>query len=208
MYPLRFPLIFNYFFPSVILNKKNTEQKVYLTFDDGPTPEVTTFVLQALKKYQAKASFFCIGDKITRYPELFNKIIGEGHLVANHTYHHVDAWKVSTQEYLKDAIETEAAINMYGVSNKLFRPPFGHITPWHLSVLKKRGFQVVLWTSVAGDFKQNLDTDKVIKKLSRQTKPGDIIVFHDSKKAEKNLRKILPEVLKNLHQKGFVFDIL
>ena len=208
IYPLRFPKIFRYFFPSAVLKKKNNNNTVYLTFDDGPTPEITNFVLNELKKYNAKATFFCLGDKIERYPDILKDVIDAGHLIGNHTYHHFDAWKTSQKDYLKDVINTEAVIDKYTTGKKLFRPPFGHVTPWHIKGLKKLGFQTVLWTSIAGDYKQNLDTDKVVQKLINQTRSGDILVFHDSKKASENLRKILPELLKSLHQKSFNFDSL
>ena len=208
MYPLRFPKIFQASLPSAVFYKKNKNKTVYLTFDDGPSPEITSFVLDELKKFNAKATFFCIGDKMERYPEILKEVIGQGHVIGNHTYHHVDAWKISREEYLQEIIKTEAVIKLYTQTKKIFRPPYGHITPLRLHLIKKQGFKVILWTSIAGDFKRDINTEKVIKKLSSQTKTGDILVFHDSEKAGDNLKKILPELLINLNEKGFKLETL
>jgi len=207
-YPLKLPRFSRLFFPSALLYKPDDTQTVYLTFDDGPSPEITEFVLNELKKYRAKATFFCLGDKIQRHPDILRQLIAENHRIANHSYHHLDAWKTSPEKYLKDVVKTEALIDSFTTSKKLFRPPFGHITPLHTRVLNKAGFQTVLWTSVSGDYKKGLDTEKVLKRLIRYTQSGDVLVFHDSAKASDNLRKILPGLLYHLHQKGFRFDSL
>ncbi len=189
--------------------KKNTTGKtVFLTFDDGPTPVVTDWLLQFLENENIPATFFWVGEKINKNKELARKVVNAGHTIGNHTYHHLDAWKTGTNLYIEEIKKTEKHINGLYNSKKLFRPPYGHLSPKKIKILKQMEFKVVMWTVVSGDFYPKLNTDKVIKKLSRQTKPGYILVFHDSRKAFKNLKSILPPVVHNLKSRGFTFEML
>ena len=208
LYPLTFPSIFQKVFPSLLYQKPNSKNKIFLTFDDGPTEIITDWVLQELKKYNAKATFFCIGQKIKRNPDIFQRVIDQGHQIGNHTYQHIKGWKSDVNSYVASAIDTEEMITPRRPSSKLFRPPYGKIKMKQIKSLQDLGFKIVMWTSISGDFSRNLNTDKVIKKLSNNTKTGDVLVFHDSTKASANLKVILPDLLKGLSKKGFEFAAL
>ncbi len=208
LYPLTFPSVFQKVFPSLLYHKSDNSKKIFLTFDDGPTEIITDWVLQELEKYQAKATFFCIGQKIKRNPDIFQRVIDGGHQIGNHTYQHIKGWKSDIKNYVASAMDTEKMITKYRRSSKLFRPPYGKIKMRQIKSLQENGLKIVMWTSVSGDFSRNLNTDKVINKLSRNTKSGDILVFHDSTKAAENLKAILPDLLKKLSEKGFEFATL
>ncbi len=208
IYPLKFPKIMQYIFSSLVFGMPTKESVVYLTFDDGPTSEVTEWVLSELRKYGAKATFFCVGNNINKHPQITDKTIAEGHLIANHTYQHIKGWEHPDNHYLEEALQTEELIKKHTKSKKLFRPPHGQIKRSQIKLLQKNGFKIVIWRTIAGDFSGSLDSQKAIDYLSKKTKPGDILVFHDSLKAEKNLKNILPRVLKNLHEQGLKFEHL
>ncbi len=208
MYPMRFPYFLRMAAPFAIFTQKKMPNTVYLTFDDGPTPDITEWVLKTLEKYDARATFFCLGRNLKKHPSIVKKIIAGSHRIANHSYFHVSPWKLSTKEFIKDVERTEELINTYITSKKLFRPPYGRITPMQFSKLKTLGYQVVFWTHMSGDFNPDIDIEDTIWYISKKTKSGDIIVFHDNQKAADNLKLILPEILYNLQLKGFEFGIL
>jgi peptidoglycan/xylan/chitin deacetylase (PgdA/CDA1 family) len=208
IYPIKFPSIVQNLSSFVMFKKEVLPNTIYLTFDDGPTPGITQWVLDELEKVKAQATFFCLGKNIKKYPGIFEKIIKNKHSIGNHTYFHLDGWKTKTKEYIEEVERTENLIAQYTRSRKLFRPPYGHITPIQIKRLKAKDYKVILWTSISGDFSTNINIDKVIWALSYYTKPGHILVFHDSKKAENNLKAILPEVLKNWRLKGYDFGVL
>ena len=180
---------------------------IYLTFDDGPTPIVTSWVLETLKQYNAKATFFCIGNNIKKHPELFRKIINDNHKVANHTYYHEKGWKTKNQDYLNSIIHTEKLICKMDSNNKskLFRPPYGQIRKSQGKALIEMGYEIIMWSVLTQDWKSSLSNEKCFKKTIKSIKNGSIIVFHDSLKAEDKLRYLLPRVLKHFSRKGFNF---
>ena len=145
--PVRMPKIAQSFAPGLTWHIPSTEKVIYLTFDDGPTPEITPWVLDLLKDYDAKATFFCIGRNVSEYPEIYNKILSEGHSVGNHTYDHVKGWKVSSKIYLENTLKASHII-----SSKLFRPPYGKISPIQIQSLKKEGFSIIMWTILSMDW--------------------------------------------------------
>jgi len=208
IYPLKFPRFIQYIFTSLIYGISTNKPVVYLTFDDGPTPEITNWVIKELREYQAKATFFCVGNNIKKHPNIVKEIVSEGHLIANHTYQHVKGWQANNNDYFEEVLQTEELIETYINSKKLFRPPHGQIKRTQIKILQKSGFKIVMWRIIVGDFSSNLDIQKSIKFLTKKTKKGDILVFHDSLKAAENLKKILPEVLKNLQERGVVFESL
>ena len=180
-----------------------TKEKIlYLTFDDGPIPVVTEFVLDELKNYNAKATFFCIGDNVRKNPEIFNRILNEGHAVGNHTYNHLNGWKSNNNNYFENVEKCDTLIK-----SKLFRPPFGKIKKSQYTHLVKE-YKIVMWTVLTWDFLKNLDQRYTLKTVLSQTKRGDIVVFHDSLKAEHNIKYLLPKWLKYFADKGFVFEAL
>ena len=171
--------------------------KVYLTFDDGPTPEVTPWVLDQLASKGVKATFFCVGANVEKYPHLYERILAEGHSVGNHTYSHKSAWEHGFDKWFEDFERAEQLIH-----SRLIRPPYGKITPLHVMKLRRRGYEVIMWSLITYDFDQESDPVKALKYL-RKLKRGQIVVMHDQPKAEKNLRVILPEILEMHDSKRF-----
>ena len=178
------------------------EKCVYLTFDDGPIPEVTPWVLETLAAYNAKATFFCVGENVSNYPEIYKQILDAGHRTGNHSFHHIKAWNTPKRSYLKDVSMANELID-----SRLFRPPHGQLTLALIQALRKN-FSIVLWSVLAYDFDQSLTPERCLAILIRYTRPGAIIVFHDSLKAEPRMKYALPKFLEHLHSKGFVFRSL
>lgn len=210
------------FFPSLLWKMPAEKKELYLTFDDGPIQEITPWVLSLLKEYNARATFFCIGENIEKYPSILNQILKEGHSLGNHSHNHLNGWKTPTPHYLQNVILAEEAIseNLSAGNNnlkngdefklaenfgKIFRPPYGRIKPKQILELKKLGFTIAMWNVICGDFDKNLSSDKCFNNVTEVAKPGSIIVFHDSLKASANLKEVLPRVLKYYSEKGFVF---
>lgn len=171
-----------------------------MTFDDGPTPEITPWVLEVLDTFEAKATFFCIGKNVQAYPEIFRTVVKAGHTVGNHTHNHLNGWKTTAKSYLENT--TEAAKH---IDSKLFRPPYGKISLKQIRLLKKAGYTIVMWDVVSADFDQNLDSETCFQNLLRHTKPGSIVVFHDSPKAYHNLKVVLPKMLAYFSKEGYTF---
>ncbi|MGO3181436.1 MAG: polysaccharide deacetylase family protein [Aequorivita sp.] len=178
------------------LHKKNS---IYLTFDDGPIPEVTLWVLEELKKHNAKATFFCIGNNVQKHPEVFQKVLSEGHSVGNHTFNHLKGWKTETSEYIDNTEKARDQMRNDGGrmlnDSELFRPPYGKITSKQAKIIQKKGFKIVMWDIVSYDYDINISEEKCLQNVLKNIKPGSVIVFHDSLKAQKNLRYVLPKVL-------------
>ncbi|MBI1305306.1 MAG: polysaccharide deacetylase family protein [Bacteroidetes bacterium] len=185
-------------YPGALWQVETLERTVYLTFDDGPHPEITPWVLETLKNYDAKATFFCIGNNIDKYPETYQQILQAGHVTGNHTNHHVNGWKVTTEEYLKDV---EACAHYF--ETPLFRPPYGRMKRSQFETLKTRYKNVVMWSLLSRDYYAGLDIRQSMRFLKLNTVPGSIIVFHDSSKAEKNLKEMLPEYLRFLKEQRY-----
>jgi peptidoglycan/xylan/chitin deacetylase (PgdA/CDA1 family) len=175
------------------------ERVVYLTFDDGPIPEITPWVLDQLKKYHAKATFFCLGRHVEAHPEIYAQILAEGHSVGNHTYDHPDGWKSGNLTYYKSVI---ACSDM--VKSSLFRPPYGRITPRQIRALKSR-YKIILWSILSQDYDNTKTPEQCVRNVTAKVRNGDIIVFHDSHKAWPNLSEALPATLAHLKQAGFRF---
>lgn len=178
---------------------------IYLTFDDGPIPEVTPWVLDQLDFYGAKATFFCIGDNGVRHPEILQDIMTRGHAIGNHTQSHCKGSQTSTHEYLA---QTQDFHDSTGVKTKLFRPPYGRLTGAQARRLRRRGYRIIMWDLLSYDWQKELAPETILDKLKAQLRPGSIVVFHDSLKAEKNLRSVLPEFLKHVVNVGLVMACL
>ncbi len=199
----------------------NTANKIYLTFDDGPTPEITEWVLEELKKYNAKATFFCIGNNIEKYPDVFEKVINEGHSIGNHTFNHLNGWKTATEEYLENSIQWSDSRRQIAESRlqtpneilktencHLFRPPYGKITASQSKKLRQLGYKIIMWDVLSADFDTSISKEKCLGNVIKNTKSGSIIIFHDSVKAFANLEYSLPKALKYWAAKGFLFDTI
>lgn len=194
------PSWIQFIFPSILWRVDTDKKEVFLTFDDGPTPEVTQWIMELLKKFDAKASFFCLGKSIKEYPEIVAVLVKEGHQIGNHTFTHLNAQKVAYSDYLEEIKSTEKLI-----SNKLFRPPYGKLTFQSFFKLKKK-YRIVLWDIMSYDFDANQDTKEVLIKLKKSTKKGSIIVFHDNIKSFERLKIILPEYLQWLYEENYSFN--
>ena len=168
------------------------KQAVYLTFDDGPHPQATPFVLDQLKKYNAKGTFFCIGKNVKEYPQIYQQLLEEGHTVGNHTHQHLNGWKTGTDTYIQNILEARQYID-----SPLFRPPYGRITPFQIKALKNKipQAQVIMWDVLSGDFDTAINGEACVQNVVFKAKPGSIIVFHDSTKAWDRLSYALPRVL-------------
>ena len=208
--PFKSPWLTTKFFSDYTWKKPTDNKTIYLTFDDGPTPEVTNWVLEILKQYNAKATFFCIGNNIEKYPELFRKIIDENHKVANHTYYHEKGWKIKNQDYINSIIKTEKLICKMDSNNKskLFRPPYGQIRKAQGQTIMEMGYKIIMWSVLTQDWKSNISNEYCYKKTIKSINKGSIVVFHDSFKAEEKLKYLLPRVLEHFSSRGFNFKSL
>ena len=198
-------------FSNLVWDVPNTENKIYLTFDDGPIPEITVWVLEELKKHDAKATFFCIGHNIEKHPEIFEKVINEGHSIGNHTFNHLNGWKTSTEEYLKNTFLCEEQIlesKICNLKSKIFRPPYGKIKPSQSKKLRRLGYKIIMWDVLSADYDTSISPEKCLENVLQKVSSGSIIVFHDSVKAFPNLEYTLPKALKYWTAKGFVFDTI
>ncbi len=182
--------------------KNSSEKVVYLTFDDGPVPEVTPQVLGVLDDFDIKATFFCVGDNVKKYPELYREILLKGHSVGNHTFHHLNGFKVGQEQYLKDVEQASQLID-----SRLFRPPYGKLTRKEKKILEQK-FQIVFWDVISYDYEQNLSPSQVLKNVKRYSRNGSVILFHDSVKAKNNMLTVLPQAISFLLTKGYRFEKL
>jgi len=214
-YTVRAPWIFKKLRPSLVWQKPADEKVLYLTFDDGPHPTATPFVLDQLKQYNAKATFFCIGKNVVEQPAIYQRILEEGHRVGNHTFNHLNGWKTGDEIYLNNVFEAAKYID-----SNLFRPPYGRITKFQQKILsadnaqasnlknRTSNFTIIMWTLLSGDFDVKLSPQRCLQNVILNSKAGDIIVFHDSTKAWERMSYALPKVLEHFSNKGFRFQLL
>jgi peptidoglycan-N-acetylglucosamine deacetylase len=196
-------------FSNYVWEIPTVENKVYLTFDDGPTPEITTWVLNQLKEYNAKATFFCIGENIQKHPEIFQSILQNGHSVGNHTFNHLNGWKTKSSDYIENVRLCKEAIRQQTTDNpKLFRPPYGKIRKSQASLLLREGYKIIMWDVLSGDFDSGISPEKCLQNVTRNTQSGSIVVFHDSVKSFKNLEFTLPKYLTFLKQNNYVCEVI
>ncbi len=197
---MKIPKIVEAYYPDLIWRMPNNEKKIYLTFDDGPTPYITKFVLDQLKQYDAHATFFCLGKNVKNHPVIYKRIVREGHSVGNHTYDHKNGWQTKNYDYFKNVMKGSRYID-----TDLFRPPYGRIKKAQIRRIKDR-YRIVMWDVLSEDYNQKITSDQCWNKVMNQTKNGSIIVFHDSRKASKHLKIVLPRVLEEFSNQGFKFD--
>ena len=188
--------------PGSIWRMPDSGKTVYLTFDDGPTPGVTEQVLSMLAEVGAKGTFFCIGNCVEKHPELFHKLLADGHAVGNHTYSHNNGWKVSLNNYLEDVEKCNQIFK-----SKLFRPPYGKLSPRQFIHLRK-SYTIVMWDVLSMDYDAHLSSETCLKNVLHHVRNGSVITFHDSVKAWPRLKEILPQILQELSNQGFTFSVI
>ena len=203
-YLVRTPWWLKLLYPQCIWEMPAEGNKLYLSFDDGPHEEATPFVLDLLKQFNAKASFFCIGNNVAKYPAIYQRILEEGHGVGNHTYHHKNGWKTGNEAYYADISMGSEIIH-----SRIFSPPYGKIRFSQISHLKQQmHLQPVMWSVLSGDFDLELSADDCARNVIRNMRPGSIIVFHDSAKAFEKIKYALPKVLEEIKKRGWVTEKL
>jgi len=202
-YPIKTPSLLRALFPQYLWHVDNASRKVFLTFDDGPHRGVTDRVLDILKAEEVCATFFCVGYHAGENPDLIQRIRREGHSIGNHTYEHLNGIKTARDRYIDSVIRSEQHIE-----SKLFRPPYGRITPGQGKALMKRGYKIVMWDILSGDFDSSQQVHQVVRNAVEKTRSGSIIVMHDSKKAAPRILPALPEIIGQLKSKGFEFGVL
>lgn len=204
-YLVNSPWILKKMYPQCLWQVNTSDKKLYLTFDDGPHPEITPWVLDVLETYNAKGTFFCIGKNVDKYASTFKSITDSGHALGNHTYDHLNGWKSNDRQYLENISKAKSIID-----SDLFRPPYGRITRFQLSQLSGEAFKLktVMWSVLSGDFDNMLSPDECYLNVSRNSGAGSIIVFHDSEKAYNKLKTVLPKVLEHFSSKGYTFELL
>lgn len=187
---------------------------VYLTFDDGPIPEVTPQVLEILDRYGVKATFFMVGENIDKHPEVFEQVVKAGHVVGNHTYNHLKGWKYSLSAYLANVAKCEKAIHSHlsaqtkSDNDKLFRPPYGKAWPWQRSALVKQGYRLIYWDILTRDYDRNVSPEQMLTRIERDVRPGSIINFHDSLKSNERMLSVLPKAIAFLQSQGYEIKTL
>ena len=195
------PKIIQALFPSLIWRKETLNKSIWLTFDDGPSPNVTTWILSILKKENIKATFFLVGQQIEKFPKLVDAIIKDGHTIANHSYSHKNGWLTNKEKYLEDIESCQALMP----NNKLFRPPYGKITKAQIEVLKEK-YKIILWDVLSYDFNHNNSPKIVQENIIKNTKAGSIIVMHNNQKSFKNIKPILEKTIQQLKIAGYNFS--
>lgn len=190
-------------YPKRIWRVNTKGNELFLTFDDGPSEEITQWILNVLSEYSAKATFFCVGANVEKYPLQYEQILKKGHAVGNHTFHHLKGWKSPKQTYVSDALKCREL-----VKSALFRPPYGKMTQAQSSALIREGFKPVMWSYLTYDFQRNIDKEKVWQHIKKNISKGEVIVFHDHLKAFENLQFLLPRTLEHFSKKGYSFKAL
>nr|WP_121269327.1 polysaccharide deacetylase family protein [Pedobacter schmidteae] len=205
MYLVKSPLFLKWYYPSLTWNKSRSEKVIYLTFDDGPIPDVTPFVLKTLKSFDAKATFFCIGDNIRKHPDIFEELKNEGHRIGNHTFNHLKGWETADPTYLDNFKKCQELTNTH-----LFRPPYGRIKKSQIAAIKSANpdTELIMWDVLSGDFDIKLAPEKCYQNVIKHTQNGSVIVFHDSLKAFDRLKYALPLALKYFKEQGYQFGLL
>lgn len=207
---IKIPKWIQHTFKNQVWSIPTKQKEIYLTFDDGPTPEITEWVLHQLELYNAKATFFCIGKNIVQNPGIFKKIISKGHSIGNHTHNHLQGWKTKNDDYSANISLTEEVLKNYNLPNrsKLFRPPYGKIKPSQAKRLLAKGYSIIMWEVLSADFDKKITKEKCFQNVQKNTTNGSVIVFHDSLKASEKLKFVLPKTLEYYSRKGYLFKAI
>jgi len=199
--PVTPPKTLRALYPQCFWNLPNTENRIYLTFDDGPTPELLPFILETLDKYNVRATFFCVGENIRKCPQLFDELLAK-HTVGNHTFNHMNGWKNANYTYYKNVKKFDEVYR-----SPLFRPPYGRIKRTQAKHISKQ-YKIIMWDVLSYDYSRTTSPKKCLANVVKNVKSGSVIVFHDNKKAQKNVIYALPRAIEHLLRKGFIFDVI
>ena len=202
-YLTKTPRIIQKIFKNYTWRFSSEKKVIHLTFDDGPTPVITKWTLDVLKKYNAKATFFCIGKNVVKEPHIYQRILKENHQIGNHTNNHKNSYKTPLEAYIKNVIEAERHLTNPA---KLFRPPYGRIRKKQANKLISLGYKIIMWDVLSADFDSSISKEKCLQNVLRNAKNGSIIVFHDSIKASQHLQYVLPKALEYFTKKGYLFQ--
>ena len=199
---IKTPTLIQFFFPSLLWSKKRDKKILYLTFDDGPYNMLSPFILDELKKYKAKATFFYLGSKAEKYPQLIKRCKDENHKIGNHTYSHPNGWKTKNSRYYQDIEKANKLLN-----SNLLRPPYGRIKPSQINHLKKY-YKIIMWDILSWDFDKKTSPEECYNNIIKNTKSGSIIVLHENEKSAKTVKEVLPKILSYFSSQGFKFEKL
>ncbi|MFN8436325.1 MAG: polysaccharide deacetylase family protein [Cytophagales bacterium] len=199
------PRLLKFLYPSLVWNVPTNEKKIFLTFDDGPIPEVTEFVLETLAQYNAKAVFFCVGDNIKKHPEVFLKVVNEGHKIGNHTFNHLKGWKTDNNTYFENIQSCEEIIGQY--SSGFFRAPYGRIKRSQIKHLKSK-YKIIMWDVLSADYEKFLSKEKCLEGTIKATRNGSIVLFHDHLKTYEKIKYVLPKYLDHFSKLGYTFELI
>ena len=202
-YTIKTPTIIQKFFSNYRWRFSSVPKEIYLTFDDGPSLEVTNFVLKELKKHQAKATFFCVGKNVKKHQNIYHKIQEEGHSVGNHTFNHLNGLLTKNTRYIENIQQASAYI-----VSKLFRPPYGRLKSSQARLLQQEGYKIIMWDVLSGDFDRSISPEKCLDNVLKKTTNGSIIVMHDSEKSKDKIYFALPRILDHFSQKGYLFKAI
>ncbi len=202
MYLVKTPKFIQNLFPNFLWKIPTSEKVLYLTFDDGPIPQVTPWVLEQLRRFDAKATFFCVGENVKKHRHVFEQVIGQGHSVGNHTFNHINGWGADNINYFHNIRHCARLVN-----SSLFRPPYGRLMPKQTQFLQ-RHYRIVMWDVLSGDFDEQLNAEQCYNNVVKHATKGSIIVFHDSLKAQPRLKAVLPKVLAHFTEQGYRFESL
>jgi len=208
----RTPYVLPWIYPQLVWRNNPQEKKIYLTFDDGPVPGPTEFVLDALNEFNAKATFFCIGDNVRKHPEVFAKVVAAGHSIGNHTFNHLKGWNCSVQDYVNNVALCSDQLIQSGFlpsnsgEDRLFRPPYGRIKRNQIRALTN--YQIIMWDVLTHDYARSLSPEPCLRRSIKATRSGSIVVFHDSFKAADNVKYVLPRYLEYFSAEGYSFEKL
>jgi peptidoglycan/xylan/chitin deacetylase (PgdA/CDA1 family) len=203
----RTPWLVQKLYPNLIWSRSTSDKSIFLTFDDGPIPDLTEFIIESLRKHEAKATFFCVGDNLKKYKHIAEKAIAAGHKLANHTYNHIPGWSTENGDYFDNIAKCELELKQLGQQHRLFRPPYGKIKRSQISQIHQ-DFKIIMWDVLSGDYRADLSSEKCLKNSIDATKNGSITLFHDNLKAEKNLKYTLPRYLDHFSNLGYQFRTL
>ena len=205
MYLAKTPWILKKLYNNLVWDVNPASRCIYLTFDDGPIPIVTPFVLNILKQYNAKATFFCIGDNVRKHPDIFAQVKNDGHAIGNHTFNHLKGWKTDDATYVDNFLQADKLLD-----TKLFRPPYGRIKRSQIKLLQdaKPGLEIMMWSVLSADFDVDLSPEKCLNNVVKHAKPGSIVLFHDSLKAYERMEYALPRAMEIWSKAGYSFSSL